>query len=109
MNPIAQLLMGHMAGPTPPMVAHMPASGPTPPSAPMPGASTGSDRQVAMDASHQLLQATAQAHDPALKASFATALAALHKWLAADDKEHHQALAGKLSPRLMAQAHGQAG
>lgn len=126
-NPIAQLLMGHMAqdpggppGPQLPPIAHMAAPGAgaggppgppglmgLPPGGPNDGSSGGgSDRSVAETAAHQLLAATHQASDPGLKASFATALAALHKWLANDDKEHHQALAGKLSPRLMAQAHG---
>jgi hypothetical protein len=68
--------------------------------------SGGSDHQVATEAAQHLLQATAEAHDPALKQSLSVALAALHKYLAQIDKEHHQAMAGKLSPRMMAQAHG---
>jgi hypothetical protein len=67
-----------------------------------------SDKQVASTAAQHLLEATHEAHDPALKAAFATALAALHKYIAQTDKEHQAALGGKLSPRLMAQAHGQA-
>ena len=66
----------------------------------------GSDRSIAETAAQHLLAATSQAHDPELKAAFSVALAALHKYIAGIDKEHHQALGGKLSPRLMAQAHG---
>lgn len=83
-----------------------PAAAPMPSAAPAPGGQA--DRQIVSHASQQLMAAMAQVHDPALKASFSTALAALHKWLAQDDKEHQQALAGKLSPKLMARAHGAA-
>jgi hypothetical protein len=65
-----------------------------------------SDQAVASSAAQHLLEATSQAHDPALKVAFATALAALHKYIAQSQKEHHDAMAGKFSPRLMAQAHG---
>jgi hypothetical protein len=73
---------------------------------PVPPQGGNSDRQIADTAAQHLLQAAGQAQDPALKAAFSTAVSALHKYLANVDKEHHQALAGKLSPRLMAQAHG---
>ena len=66
----------------------------------------GADHEVAQQAAHALLGATAQASDPALKALFTQCLAALHKYLAQDQKEQHQALQGKLSPKLMARAHG---
>lgn len=81
--------------------------------APMPGAApaiaaggSGGDRQVAQSAEQHLLAAASTVHDPQLKAVFSTALAALHKYLVMDQKEHQQALAGKLSPRIMANAHG---
>jgi hypothetical protein len=78
------------------------------PASPPSGSSvgSGSDRQIAEQAAQQLLVAAHHAQDPALKASFSTALAALHKYIAQDDKEHQQALAGKMSPRIMARAHG---
>jgi hypothetical protein len=85
---------------------------PMPPSAQLPGMNTassntgGSDRQVAQSAEQHLLAAASSVHDPQLKAVFSTALAALHKYLVMDQKEHQQALAGKLSPRIMANAHG---
>jgi hypothetical protein len=88
------------AGPGGALPAQMPGNAPSGPSS--------SDRQVAESAAQTLLAATAHANDPALKAAFSTALAALHKYIVQDDKEHHQAVAGKLSPRLMAQAHGRA-
>lgn len=78
-----------------------------PPAAPAPGsAPSGNDRQIAEHASQVLLQAAHAAKDPALKASFSQALAALHKYIAQDQKEHEQALQGKMSPRQMARAHG---
>lgn len=79
-----------------------------PPSAPPPGGGgqPGSDREIADMAAQQLHAATGQAQDPALKAALSQALAALHKYVMMDDKEHQAALGGKFSPRLMAQAHG---
>lgn len=76
-----------------------------PPAAAPPGggsAPSANDRQIAEQAAQTLLAAAHQAHDPALKASFSQALAALHKYIAQDEKEHQQALQGKMSPRLMA-------
>lgn len=114
MNPMEQMLMaarGHqglpmqIGGPSddagPP--AGMPPAVSTdgPPAAPSGGG--GSDRDVADTAAQQLLAATHQASDPELKASLATALAALHKYIVGVEKEHHQAMAGKFSPRMMAQ------
>lgn len=92
---------------TPPMGGGTLPAG-LPPTATMgtPSAPGGSDRQIASTAAQHLLEATAQVHDPMLKAAFSTALSALHKYLAGVDKEHQQALSGKLSPRLMQQAHG---
>ena len=121
MNPIEQLMIasrGHQGLPmqidgpggpdqagAPPasMGGGLPAG--LPPSAPTsPGGSGGnSDRQVADSAAQHLLALTHEAHDPALKAAFTTALAALHKYIVGADKEHQQALQGKFSPRLMAQ------
>jgi hypothetical protein len=66
----------------------------------------GGDRQIAETAAEHLIAAASQVKDPTLKAAFTSAASVLHKYLAGVDKEHHQALAGKLSPRLMAQAHG---
>ena len=74
-----------------------------------PSAGSGSqsnDRQVAEQASQHLLAFSASAKDPALKALFSQCLAALHKYLAQDDKEQQAAMQGKLSPRLMSRAHG---
>jgi hypothetical protein len=64
------------------------------------------DLQVAQQASQHLLSFAAHATDPALKALFSQCLNALHKYLAQGEKEHHQALQGKLSPKLMSRAHG---
>ena len=118
MNPIEQLLMasrGHQGlpmtiGGPPGMGGGVPA-GPAPashaPAGVMPPSGGGdSDQQVASIAAQHLLEATSQAHDPALKVAFATALAALHKFIAGAQKEHHDALGGKFSPRLMAQSRG---
>lgn len=121
MSGIEQLLMaarGHQGlpmqiGGPPPMGGTLPMMGETPaglpPSATPPGIGGppqgGSDREVADTAAQHLLEATRQANDPTLKAALSVALAALHKYTAQIDKEHHQALGGKLSPRLMAQAH----
>ena len=80
---------------------------PLPPSAPMPGGGGQSDAHVARMAEQQLLAAAHAAKDPALKATFSTALAAIHKYLAQDQKEHQQALQGKFSPKIMAKASGQ--
>ena len=78
-----------------------------PPAAQLPGAAPSqNDRQIAEQAAQTLLAAAHAAKDPALKASFSQALAALHKYIAQDQKEHQQALQGKMSPRLMARAHG---
>lgn len=84
----------------PPQI-HRPAGAQTVPTAP-----GGTDRTVAMSAAQELTQAIQQAQDPQLKATLAAALASLHKYVAADQKETHAAMGGKLSPRLMAQAHG---
>lgn len=83
----------------PPTISHAPA----PQQAP--AAPGGSDAQVASNAAQELTQAIQQARDPQLKAALAAALTALHKYVAADQKETHAAMGGKLSPRLMAQAH----
>jgi hypothetical protein len=85
---------------------------PMPPAAPLPGAGASggggqSDTQLAKSAEQHLMQMVQAIHDPALKATFSTAIAALHKYLAQDQKEHQQALQGKFSPRIMAKATGQ--
>jgi len=82
---------------------------PMPPAAPLPGAGGGgqSDTQLAKSAEQHLMQMVQAVHDPTLKATFSTAIAALHKYLAQDQKEHQQALQGKFSPRIMAKASGQ--
>jgi hypothetical protein len=78
--------------------------------APMPPSSgsgaQADDHQVAQQAAQHLLAFAAHATDPALKALFSQCLAALHKYLAQGEKEHQQALQGKLSPKLMSRAHG---
>jgi hypothetical protein len=76
------------------------------PPSPQSSGAQGGDRQVAEQASQHILAFAAHATDPALKAVFSSALASLHKYLAQDAKEHQQALQGKMSPRLMARAHG---
>jgi glycine cleavage system aminomethyltransferase T len=79
-------------------------SAPMPPAAALPGGGGMSDTQVAKTAEQHLMAAVQAAHDPTLKATFSTALAALHKYLAQDEKEHQQALQGKFSPKIMAKA-----
>ena len=118
MNPIEQLLMasrGHQGLPMeiggPPDQGGGVPTGPAPadpaPVGVMPPSGGGdSDQQVASSAAQHLLEAISQAKDPSLKASLANALAALHKYHAAAQKEHHDAMAGKMSPRLMAQSRG---
>jgi hypothetical protein len=71
-----------------------------------PQGGSADDQQVAQQASEHLLAFAAHATDPALKALFSQCLAALHKYLAQGEKEHQQALQGKLSPKLMSRAHG---
>ena len=96
--PSVTMAPGAQAGPSGAQPAQMP-----------PSASSGSqsnDRQVAQQAAQHLLAFAAHATDPALKALFSQCLAALHKYLAQDDKEQQQALQGKLSPKLMSRAHG---
>lgn len=80
----------------PPTIRHTPA----------PAAPSGGDSQIAKVAAAHLHDALAQVRDPQLQATLSNALAALTKYLAADQKEQHQAMAGKLSPRLMAQQTG---
>lgn len=55
-----------------------------------------------------LIASLQAARDPQLRESLSMALAAMHKHLANFQKERQQALAGKLSPRLLEQAHGTA-
>lgn len=71
-----------------------------------PQGGSAADQQVAEQASQHLLAFAAHATDPALKALFSQCLNALHKYLAQGEKEHQQALQGKLSPKLMSRAHG---
>jgi hypothetical protein len=114
LNPLAAILQaanGH-AG-LPPSVTMAPGAQPAASgavAAQLPG-SAGSgaqtnDKQVAEQAAQHLLAFAAHATDPALKAVFSNALSSLHKYLAQDEKEHQQALQGKMSPKLMARAHG---
>lgn len=115
MNPILQALLmasrGHQglpmtvqAGGPPPGPG--PIAGPGPAAGPPPSHS-GGDAQLAQRYEQMLVQASGQATDPQLKQVFSTCLAALHKYLAMNQKEQHQAMQGKLSPRLMAQQTGQ--
>lgn len=64
------------------------------------------DKDVAAHTAHALLAAVAAASDPELKAALSKALAALHSYVTKQQKEHENAMAGKMSPRHMAQAHG---
>ena len=117
MDPLAAILQaanGHSG--LPPSIAMSPGAQPAqggaqgaqmPPAA---GSSrTTNDTQVAQQAASHLLAFSAHASDPALKAIFSGALNGLHKYLAQDEKEHQAALQGKLSPRIMAKAHGVSG
>lgn len=61
---------------------------------------------MAKQAEQHITAFAAAAKDPALKALFSQCLNALHKYLAQDEKEHQQALQGKLSPKVMARAAG---
>ena len=55
------------------------------------------DKQIAKITAQHLLAATKTVKDPQLRAEFSQALAALHAYLAQDNKEHKAALAGKIS------------
>lgn len=79
---------------------------PTPNPGTPPNMGGGSDREIVQHAVQMLHQALGQIHDTEYKAHFAQALATFTKALAADQKEQHQAMAGKLSPRVMARAYG---
>ena len=107
MDPLAAILQaanGHSG--LPPSVTMAPGAeaAQMPPSAG--SGAQSNDQQVAQQASQHLLAFAAHATDPALKALFSQCLAALHKYLAQGEKEHQQALQGKMSPKLMARAHG---
>ena len=107
MDPLAAILQaanGH-AG-LPPSVSMAPGAQPAQSGAQPAQQGSGDDVQVAKQASQHILAFAASATDPALKALFSQCLAALHKYLAQADKEHQQALQGKVSPRLMSRAHG---
>lgn len=65
-----------------------------------------SDRDVADQTAHALTAAVAAAKDPELKAALSTALAALHKYLVAEQKEQDGMMAGKATPRAMRRAYG---
>ena len=110
MNPLAAILQaanGHAGLPAQVTMAPGAPTQGTPAQAP-PSGPQSNDRQVAEQASQHILAFAAHASDPALKALFSQCLAALHKYLAQDDKEQQQALQGKMSPKLMARAHGRA-
>ena len=64
------------------------------------------DAQLAHSASQHLSNALASVTDPELRQSLATAMATLHKYVAGIHKEHQDALAGKVSPRLLQHAYG---
>lgn len=76
---------------------------------PQPGApQLGNDPQaVARNVVNVLHAALGSVRDPEHQAAYATALTSLTKLLASNEKEQHQALAGKLSPKLMARAYAQ--
>jgi hypothetical protein len=100
MNPIQSLLMaarGHQGLPA--TISHAPAPQPA-------QGGGGGDTQLAKVAAAHIHDALAQTHDPTLQAEFSKMLAQLTKYIANDQKEQHQAMAGKLSPRLMAQQSG---
>lgn len=70
------------------------------------GETAPTDEQNAGNVVQHLMGALNNARDPNLRESLSNALAAIHKHLAGFQKERQQALAGKLSPRLLEQAHG---
>lgn len=70
------------------------------------GGQMTTDAQLAHSASQHLSNALAAVQDPELRQSLATAMATLHKYVAGIHKEHQQALAGKVSPRLLQHAYG---
>lgn len=98
MNPLSPLLMALRGHTGLPPAIHEPA--------PAASAGSGSDKQVAEQQAEQLTAAINHTKDPQLQAVFSSALSALHKYLAQDQKEVHQAMGGKMSPRIMARAAG---
>lgn len=64
------------------------------------------DANLAHTMSQHLASALAAVRDPELRQSLATAMATLHKYVAGVEKEHQDALAGKVSPRLLRHAYG---
>jgi len=78
------------------------------PPAPQPDAGA-SDKQSAERVVQVLHAALGATQDAQLKSTYASALQALTKYLAADEKEVHAALGGKLSPRIMAKAYAPRG
>lgn len=77
------------------------------PSNPMPAIENAAgDEGHASGVIAHLMAALQSARDPNLRESLSNALAAIHKHLAGYQKERQEALAGKLSPRLLAEAHG---
>jgi len=107
LNPLEALMQaanGHQG--LPPSVTMAPGAQPAQMGGQPAQQGSADDVQVAQQASQHLLAFSAHATDPALKALFSQCLAALHKYLAQADKEHQQALQGKVSPRLMSRAHG---
>ena len=82
--------------------------GPAPVGTQASGGQMTTDAQLAHSASQHLANALASVNDPELRQSLATAMATLHKYVAGIHKEHQDALAGKVSPRLLQHAYGTA-
>lgn len=101
---LLQALLAHIGGGQPGQ-SGPPAQAPQAPPSPSAAGGQG-DANVADHAAQMLLQAVAAVTDPELKAALTSAAATLHKFVAADQKEQHQALAGKMSPRMMAKSYG---
>ena len=70
------------------------------------GGQMSGDSQLAHNISQHLSNALAAVNDPELRQSLATAMATLHKYVAARHKENLDALAGKASVRHLSHVYG---
>lgn len=86
-----------------------PAQAPPPNPIAATGIGSGGDKANVEKVIAVLHAAIAGAQDAQLKATYASALQALTKYLATDEKETHAAMGGKLSPKIMARAYGRSG
>ena len=65
-----------------------------------------SDVRVAEQIAQEIHDAVAAAGDPDLRVALATALAAMHKYLAQEQREQHNAMNGKFSAKQMMRSYG---